>query len=276
MSERDDAPYLRPFSDGDGHWVAVLVVLILAILGTASYYLRELWVIPESHEAVIAEKRSRGIAPPKLIGGSRPFHIGPSNELPAATDSDAMVGRSISEIVGSQAFRDFVVPDQLVRRIVATVDNLPRSTAPRRVMPFNQVPGALIVRGEGSTVALDEANSLRYRPYVNVFMAIDVPSLVHRYIATYPVFQRAYAELGYPGERFHGRLLAAIDDMLAAPEPAEPVQLERPKVLYQFVDPELESLSAGQKIMIRMGIDNELRIKGKLRELRKALVRTAL
>ncbi len=38
-----------------------------------------------------------------------------------------------------------------------------------------------------------------------------------------------------------------------------------------FADPELESLSAGQKIMIRMGAQNAAKVKAKLRELRREL-----
>ena len=63
-----------------------------------------------------------------------------------------------------------------------------------------------------------------------------------------------------------------IDDLLAAPELNGPVKLAQPKVLYEFADPDLEGRSAGQKIMMRMGRDNELKVKAKLRALRRALV----
>jgi hypothetical protein len=46
----------------------------------------------------------------------------------------------------------------------------------------------------------------------------------------------------------------------------------RPWVRYQYVDPQLESLAAGQKILLRMGPDNERRLKQKLRELRRELM----
>jgi hypothetical protein len=47
--------------------------------------------------------------------------------------------------------------------------------------------------------------------------------------------------------------------------------LSQPRVVFEFADPQLESLSAGQKVLVRMGADNERRIKAKLRELRKVL-----
>ena len=60
--------------------------------------------------------------------------------------------------------------------------------------------------------------------------------------------------------------------MLAAPEPKLPVYVSQPRIMFEFVDPDLEELSAGQKILVRVGIDNELRLKAKLREIRKSLV----
>jgi len=42
-------------------------------------------------------------------------------------------------------------------------------------------------------------------------------------------------------------------------------------VLFEFADPSLEQLSAGQKIMIRIGPVNESRVKAKLADIRHAL-----
>ena len=44
--------------------------------------------------------------------------------------------------------------------------------------------------------------------------------------------------------------------------------------VYQFVDPALESLSAGQKLMLRIGTDNETAVKAQLRALRAQLAKT--
>ena len=41
--------------------------------------------------------------------------------------------------------------------------------------------------------------------------------------------------------------------------------------MYQYADPKLESLSAGQKLLLRMGPANEAVVKAKLRELRAVL-----
>ena len=51
------------------------------------------------------------------------------------------VRESVSALVGRKAFEAMVRPTQLIRNIVATVDNLPRETAPTRVLPFEPVRG---------------------------------------------------------------------------------------------------------------------------------------
>ena len=69
---------------------------------------------------------------------------------------------------------------------------------------------------------------------------------------------------------------------MAAPEPAQPpavhlvevkgeVPSTRPWVRYEYADEKLESLSAGQKIMVRVGLDNERRLKGWLAGFRRAV-----
>ena len=195
-----------------------------------------------------------------------------ATSLPPLDSSDPMMRQSLPRLIGRKAFDEFVIPDQLIRRIVATIDNLPRSTAPRRMIPLAAVHGAFVTAGTEGEETIAPANFARYTPYVRVMESAVAEALVYSYVQAYPLFQSAYEELGYPGQYFNDRLIEAIDDMLAAPEPDSAVPLMRPRVLYEFADPDLETRSAGQKILIRMGAENELRVKTKLRELRRELV----
>ena len=82
-------------------------------------------------------------------------------------------------------------------------------------------------------------------------------------------------ELGYPKKQFNDRLVEVIDNLLETPDVEQPVNLVRPKVMYQFDEPELEELSAGQKLLVRMGPENAAVLKAKLREIRRELVAEA-
>ena len=118
---------------------------------------------------------------------------------------------------------------------------------------------------------LDPANFERYEPLVQLVRSSDTQQLVATYVRYYPLFQDAYENLGHPPEYFNDRLIEVIDHLLATPELQGPIALAQPGVLYQFADPKLESKSAGQKLLIRMGSENAAVIKDKLRELRSAL-----
>lgn len=98
-----------------------------------------------------------------------------------------------------------------------------------------------------------------------------VTGVIAAYVRLYPLFQRAYEHLGYPGNYFNDRLIAVIDHITAAPQLTGTLALVQPEILYKFADPRLEALSAGQKIMLRMGDANSMRIRAVLQVLRRQL-----
>ena len=191
--------------------------------------------------------------------------------LPALNASDGAVGAALSALVGLDAFGRTFVTENLVRNIVATIDNLPREEVAQRVIPVRPVPGVPLTTGKGSSLALATANGARYAPYIHLMQAVGTAELVAFYRRHYALFQQAYVELGYPGGYFNDRLVEVIDHLLDTPEPTGPLRLVQPKVLYEFADPALEELSAGQKAMLRIGKDNRERVKAKLREVRAAI-----
>jgi hypothetical protein len=273
----DDRPYLEP-TQRSYAWPAVTVALIVALAGAYYYYVREHQArpAPETSASAPGETTPTPQANPQPQPAIRHLLETPQPEaapsLPTLDHSDALARRSLVELLGDKAFADLVVPSLLIRRIVATIDNLPRPTAPRRVLPLNPVPGAFVASEEPNDAVIAPANFARYAPYVRVMESVDSRALVYSYVRAYPLFQRAYEELGYPGKYFNDRLMQAVDDMLAAPEIDTPIEVMKPRILYEFTDPDLETRSAGQKILIRMGKENALRVKAKLWEIRRELL----
>jgi hypothetical protein len=136
------------------------------------------------------------------------------------------------------------------------------------VRSLRAVPGGYDVVREGDAITASDANPARYAAFVQALERVDAKQLAGVYLRYYPLFQQAYEDLGYPQAYFNDRLVTAIDHLLATPEHDGPLRLKQPKVLYEFDDPELEALSAGQKAMLRIGPDNARRVKAKLRALR--------
>ena len=193
---------------------------------------------------------------------------------PLQVGEELLVRESLAGLWDAKTLEQFFNLKDFVRRVVATIDNLPRAKVALRLVPVKPVPGVFAVTGTDAGMTVSPANSARYAAYVALFEAADSKKLTATYVRFYPLFQQAYRELGYPQGYFNDRLVEVIDHLLAAPELKAPVRLVRPKVFYLYADPELEGRSAGQKIMMRMGAENAARVKAKLRELRAELTRS--
>lgn len=207
--------------------------------------------------------------PPTTPTIQHPVAIEPVTEaLPELSQSDAPMLKALEKALGKK-WLALIVPDDLIAHVVATVDNLPRQRLPAAIVPIKRTSGSFIVSGKDDSLTIDAQNAARYTLYVTLIQSVDAEKLVAVYRYFYPLFQRAYDALGYPNAYFNDRLVEALDDLLATPELNEPIRLMQPKILYTFADPELEARSAGQKIMLRIGHNNALLIKAKVRELRK-------
>lgn len=274
----DDRPLTRPQRRAE-FWLPTMVIGVVVVAAVAYYVLQSHGELafdlpsptPPGESAPVAAAPAAPAPEPAIRHPIDAELQPPAPSLPTLDNSDSMMRDSVAGLIGKKAFNEAVIPAQLVRRVVATVDNLPRPTAPQRMMPLQPVRGSFVA-ATGETPSIAAANFARYTPYVRVLESVDARAMVQKYVRAYPLLQRAYEELGYPGKYFNDRLMQAIDDMLAAPELDGPVALVQPKVVWQFADPDLEGRSAGQKMLMRMGKDNERRVKAKLREIRRELI----
>ena len=189
--------------------------------------------------------------------------------LPALAESDVAMEDALVALLGEGPVEKFLVPKNVVRRIVVTVDNLPRKKVAVELRPLVPTPGTFATSGTEEAATLAEENYARYEPLVKLVEATDARQLAELYIRFYPLFQEAYQDLGYPQGYFNDRLVAVIDHLLQTPEVQGPIELVQPKVFYEYRDEALESRSAGQKLLIRMGPENAAKLKAKLQELRR-------
>jgi hypothetical protein len=160
------------------------------------------------------------------------------------------------------------IPEDFVRNLVATVDNLPRQKVATRIIPAKPPAGEFVALGGEGSLVLGAANYARYTPWIELVDSLDPDTVVGLYRRLYPELQSAYEDLGNPDGYFNDRVIEVIDHLLATPEPPETIALARPNVLYEFADPALEAESAGRKLLLRMGPGNAARVKMKLRDVR--------
>jgi hypothetical protein len=191
--------------------------------------------------------------------------------LPALSDSDDSVREALLSMVGGHDLGS-LLQSQIISRVVATVDALPRQSMGTHILPLRTPKGVMQTEQANGATVITAGNAERYAPYMSILADVDPHALVAWYKHNYPLFQEAYRELGYPRGYFNDRLIAAIDDMLAAPDVTGPVAVVRSGAHYHFADPQWQSLSNGQKLMVRLGPTNEVQFKAKLRMIRTLLV----
>lgn len=211
------------------------------------------------------------VPPPPLVTEPAERFEPPPEPLPALDESDAPMTEGLTGIVGPEWVHQSLVANDLIRKIVVTVDNLPREKAALQLRPVKPVTGRFRVDGPEKARVISAENAARYTAFARLVAATDAASIAALYQRYYPLFQEAYRELGYPDQSFDTRVIEVIDHLLAAPTPAAPIRVERPHVLYTYSDEDLEAASAGHKVLMRMGRENADMIKDKLREVRAAL-----
>jgi Protein of unknown function (DUF3014) len=270
----------------------MIVVVVIAIAGAGGLYWWQLRTLGPSGKSVEAPAVTAP-APPASAAtapteSAIQFPIDAASApdkaaLPALADSDKYLADAIGAVLPRNDVLKFLQLDKFANRVVATVDNLARPHAAPMLWPVTPTPGRFTTTEAGAaSTTISAANSQRYTPLVRFIESVDTTKAVAMYVSAYPLFQQAYEELGYPRRYFNDRLVAVIDHLLATPtakdglgvnltEVKGPIAAARPWVRYEFSDATLESLSSGQKMILRAGPDNQARLKIKLQEIRRQI-----
>ena len=261
----------------DMRWL-ILLLLAAGAAGIFWYFRPSMGTPPIEPEVIVPDP-----APEEVDRRLGPLHpIEPLEEsmagsrelvpLPSLDDSDGYLRLELVNIFGRK-LDELLTDELLIEKFVATIDNLPRSHIAERIRPLGRLSGDFIADKQDASDAfqMGAENFARYEYLVNMLELADVDSLIDAYRRYYPLFQEAYVGLGYPNGYFNDRVVEVIDHLIAAPVQNEPVELARPHVLYEYSDEELEALSSGQKLMLRIGNENAERLKQTLREIRSGI-----
>jgi hypothetical protein len=266
----------------------ILIAVLVALVAAGLAY----WFWPRSAEpppppATPADSGTlTPLPPPPAAAASPAASAASAAEMPASAPEplaadDQSVREALVALLGKPAVLTLLQTDRFAQRVVATVDNLPRGHAAPRLWPVNPTPGRFSVDASGH---IDPGNAKRYDALVEMITQLSPAAAAQMYRRLEPQLQTAYEDLGYPGRRFHDRLLETLDHLLGTPTltgaPAVtltdvkgPIPSERPWVRYEYADPGLEALSAGQKILLRIGPAHQRRLMDWLRQFRDQIRR---
>ena len=251
----------------------LIALLVAAAAAALAWFLWDDFKPPPQPATVPQQAPIAETGPAEPLHPVEPLSITPGEgelvELPPLAESDSYFALALVDLFGPD-IEPLLADEALIDKTVATVDNLTRGRVAEKIRPLGRLPGNFVVTAAGDTgpFYLSPENYSRYDVLVNMLSGADLDELVATYRRFYPLLQEAFTQLGYPDGYFNDRVVAVIDHLLATPEPAEPIRLLQPHVLYEFADPQLEALSGGQKLLIRMGPDHISQVKAVLTEVR--------
>jgi len=244
-------------------WVA-LGVTVIAIL-TLGYFL---FLAPEAREKSVSktEFTPRDISQPTESALTKPAEDKDFSPLKLdLNQSDPAVRELIASAQVPGLLRAWSRQKELVRSVVAAVDNVAQGQSPAAQLAFLAPEEKFSVIEKNGTTSLDPQSFRRYDTLINVFIAIPDETLIFWYRKLRPTLESAFRELGYPEITFSQRLKQAIEQLDQVPVTRKDMPLEKKILSYAFADINLEDLTLAQKHLLRLGPQNVARIQKKLR-----------
>ena len=253
-------------------WVLVVVVLLIAAFVAWRWYQRA--PQPDSSASIAQSAVSAPVPastapkyPVSAIAGTSPA---PASTAEVVQDEGDLLD-SLVALPGSGHLSALLNRPDLIQHIVATVDALPGKKLSAKVLPVKPPAGRFQVATRKGSTVIGPDNAARYAPYLQAVEKLDTASLVQWYKRHYAQFEQAYRQLGYPEGHFNDRLVAVIDNLLATPKLEAPPVLVPHKNGWAYANANLESRSAGQKLMLRLPPAEQARVRARLRAARAAL-----
>lgn len=193
-------------------------------------------------------------------------------QLPSLNNSDPFVFENLRALNNGAAVIRLLADEQLIRGIVVFVENISRGSFPQTGLPYKGVAEEMPVRNlDENLFVMDPGAHARFDQIIDTFVSVDTNQAVMLYRTLQPLFQQAYAEIGYRNVDFSETLRAAINVVLRAPNVEGPYQLVKPSVMYLYADANIENMEAVQKQLIRIGPENTQKLKDKLRQFAEQL-----
>jgi hypothetical protein len=263
----------------------IALVIAMCILGGLGYYLLEQQntiepiakhmptedippAISPPPTQEIPESKPKAEIPEKVVTKPAPNYV-----LPTLDDSDTAAIKQLDQLTPQNKFSNWFHPEYLIRRGVTFIDGLSRGLQLNKMLKAPTPKGQFLAVKEGNKYWLNPKNYQRYDYLATTIESINNNQLIQAFHLFRPLLEEAYGELGYPPQELDSALIAALDQILAAPFSKGPVELTRDSVQYKYADPKLEALTPIQKQLLRMGPQHTQAIQDKAAFLREALLK---
>lgn len=184
--------------------------------------------------------------------------------VPVLNESDPFILALV--LSDSPDYARLLIQTDIIRSFVVFTDNFSRGELVTKFSPLKKPDEYFSVLEKDKKIHLNEESYHRYDRYVNIIDAMDMDFVSREYLRLKALFDQAYQEIGYPKNSFDSALYNAIEVAVNTPVIRQPITLVAPSAMYKFADPQLEALPDAQKLMLRMGPDNIVKLRTKLQQ----------
>jgi hypothetical protein len=165
----------------------------------------------------------------------------------------------------------WLATDGLIRNFTVVVENVADGISPVAHLRGVRPSGSFAVVEQGEDLAISRTSYARYDRLADAFGSLDPDGSARLYSTLKPRIEEAHRDLGSSDTSVDRTLERAIVHLLRTPAAGESPGVEPQGIGYRFANPRLESLSASQKHLLRMGPRNVRIVQDKLREIARAL-----
>ena len=188
-------------------------------------------------------------------------------QLPTLNNSDTFVFESLRAMQNGASVLRLLAQDQIVRKFVVFVENISRGEFPQTGLPYRALGEEMPVRNiDENFFVMEDSAHARFDEIVQTFVSLDTDAAITLYRTLSPLFQQAYAEIGFRNVSFDETLRLSINNIVRTTNMEGPYQLVKPSVMYLYADASIENLQEVHKQLLRIGPDNTTILKAKLRE----------
>jgi DUF3014 family protein len=249
-----------------GLWIVIAgLVAAMAIAAYITFGSRQIATPP----TVPVRQAESSPQPDQPLGGNRQAVV-----LPPLDQTDPVVRELVRQLSSNPRVAAWLATNGLIRNFTVSVANVAEGVTPARHLGVLRPSSAFRVIERGGIVYIDPAGYERYDTLAAAAASIDPAGAARVYSTLKPRIEDASRELGLAGAPFDRTLERAIVSLLevpALPEGNMRVLSEVRGIGYGYADPGLESLTAAQKQLLRIGPRNAQTIQSSLRAIALAL-----
>lgn len=252
--DRTETELSAPMRTSSRPTVVWVIVAALVSSAAAAAYIAFVWRPRQTPNQAPSQTSSRTASsreqPLSLGGRADPV------TLPPLDASDTLVRTLVQALSESPAIIAWLTTHGHIRNFTVVVANIADGVSPAKHLTVLRPSARFRVIDRAGRSYIDSRGYGRYTAIADAVASVDPSAAARLYATLKPRIEEAHRQLGSADVSFDNTLERAIVVLLKTPVVEDPILLKQKGIGYAYADERLESLTAAQKQLLRMGPRN--------------------